>query len=213
MIAIIAVRRLSFLSVFALLILFSSCKKKDPPIEGCMTVGADNYNPDATVDNGTCQFLGCTDPDADNYDPNANTNDGNCLYFGCMDPLSENYNEQANVDDGSCVYARDKFIGTYNASEDCPSGQYNWSMTIEEVADGVAAVFTKNIGDFDQNFPAAIEGDKMTFDYENTVAGTIIRIDGSGTLDADGKTLRINYHVEIPSYNFVEDCEVVAIKQ
>ena len=53
----------------------------------------------------------------------------------------------------------------------------------------------------------------MTFDYENTVSGTLIKIDGTGTLDADGKTLRINYHVEIPSFNFMEDCEVVAIRR
>lgn len=130
-------------------------------------------------------------------------------------PLSKNFGStaKANADNGTCVYARDKFIGTYSASEDCPSGQYTWAMAIETLADDVTQVFTRSIGDFNQNFPATIEGDKMTFDYEGTASGTLVKIDGTGTLDADGKTLRINYHVEIPSFNFAEDCEVVAIKQ
>ena len=49
-------------------------------IYGCMDPAADNYNPDATVDNGTCEYEGCTDPLADNFDPDANVNDGSCIY-------------------------------------------------------------------------------------------------------------------------------------
>jgi cytoskeletal protein CcmA (bactofilin family) len=47
---------------------------------GCMDPEADNYNPDATVDNGDCEYGGCTDPLADNYDEGANVNDGSCVY-------------------------------------------------------------------------------------------------------------------------------------
>ena len=54
--------------------------------------------------------LGCTDPSALNYDPNATVDDGSCQFapfqvFGCTDPLASNYNPNATDDDGSCVYA------------------------------------------------------------------------------------------------------------
>jgi hypothetical protein len=49
--------------------------------------------------------LGCTDPFASNYDPNATIDDGSCLYPGCMDPLAINFDPNANVNDSaSCVY-------------------------------------------------------------------------------------------------------------
>ncbi len=52
---------------------------------------------------------GCTDPNAINYDPNATIDDGSCIYpndtiFGCTDTLAFNYNPWANYDDGSCDY-------------------------------------------------------------------------------------------------------------
>jgi len=77
-----------------------------PYIEGCMNPLAFNYNPDATVDDGSCVevIVGCMDPDSFNYNPEANTA-GDCIPVieGCMDPTSFNYNENANVDDGSCI--------------------------------------------------------------------------------------------------------------
>eukprot|EP01043_Picozoa_sp_COSAG02_P001286 COSAG02_NODE_27_length_51735_cov_86.076749_2_plen_1261_part_00 len=47
---------------------------------GCMQPGMKNYNEDANVD-GFCEphMFGCTDPDADNYDPNAEIEDGSCV--------------------------------------------------------------------------------------------------------------------------------------
>lgn len=49
---------------------------------------------------------GCTDPNANNYNPEATINDNSCLYdiLGCTDPLALNYNPNANVDDDSCIY-------------------------------------------------------------------------------------------------------------
>ena len=55
---------------------------------------------------------GCTAPDAENYDPVANRDDGSCYWDnsppprpGCTDPGADNYNPNANQDDGSCEYA------------------------------------------------------------------------------------------------------------
>ena len=57
-----------------------------PAVAGCTSPTASNYNPAATVDNGSCVFtaqatiLGCTAPNATNYNPNANSDDGSCTY-------------------------------------------------------------------------------------------------------------------------------------
>jgi hypothetical protein len=52
-------------------------------------------------------IYGCTDPFANNWNPAANTDDGSCTYpiFGCTDPFADNWNPAANTDDGSCTYA------------------------------------------------------------------------------------------------------------
>ena len=52
---------------------------------GCTIEQACNYNPEATVDDGSCDFtsclnFGCTDDTACNYDPEAQFNDGSCEY-------------------------------------------------------------------------------------------------------------------------------------
>ena len=49
-------------------------------VVGCQDPAADNYNEDAT-DAGTCNYNGCLDPDAQNYDPAANVDDGSCSYL------------------------------------------------------------------------------------------------------------------------------------
>ena len=45
---------------------------------GCTNQGSPNYEPDAAVDNGTCQFPGCTDESACNFNALANIDDGSC---------------------------------------------------------------------------------------------------------------------------------------
>ena len=53
-------------------------------------------------------IVGCTNLTADNYNPLANTDDGSCVYtiLGCMS-VACNYDDAANTDDGSCVYCND----------------------------------------------------------------------------------------------------------
>ena len=55
-------------------------------VYGCMDSGANNYNPLATIDNGSCTY----DPD----DPEI---------YGCMDETATNYNPLATINEG-CVY-------------------------------------------------------------------------------------------------------------
>ncbi len=58
-----------------------------PPVvvHGCTNPSATNYNPGATVDNGSCAFppvvvRGCTDSTATNYNPSATVDNGSCTY-------------------------------------------------------------------------------------------------------------------------------------
>jgi hypothetical protein len=89
-----------------------------PAVMGCTNPAATNYNPLATIDNGSCTFTpspsathigGCMDPLATNYDATATFDDGTCEYtppqtvYGCTNPVSTNYNPNATVDDGSCI--------------------------------------------------------------------------------------------------------------
>ena len=74
------------------------------PVYGCTNSSANNYNPNATQDDGSCTYnYGCTDPSAYNYDSSAVINDGSCIYQGCMDPNANNYNSNATVA-GTCTY-------------------------------------------------------------------------------------------------------------
>ena len=54
-------------------------------IKGCMDEDANNYNPDATEDDGSCEFdpepvEGCTNSTALNYNPDATVDDDSCEY-------------------------------------------------------------------------------------------------------------------------------------
>ena len=57
-------------------------------------------------------IYGCTAPDAENYNPMANRDDGSCYWDdspppprrGCTDPAADNYNPNAQEDDGTCYY-------------------------------------------------------------------------------------------------------------
>ena len=73
---------------------------------GCTDILAFNYNPIATIDDGSCiaVVLGCLDSTAFNYAPLANTSNNTCCYIdGCTNPLAFNYNINACYDNGSCI--------------------------------------------------------------------------------------------------------------
>ncbi len=74
---------------------------------------------------------GCTNAFADNFNNVANVDDGSCVISGCTDPAAENFNPDANRDDnGTCVFARDKFLGSYMGTINCPIiSQFNSEST------------------------------------------------------------------------------------
>jgi gliding motility-associated-like protein len=105
-------------------------------IEGCTDPEAINYNLDANIDDGSCEYdvLGCTDESANNFDPEATIDDGSCLYdvLGCTDINANNYNSEANVDDGSCTYdifgCTDVFANNYNPEANVDDGSCTYDI-------------------------------------------------------------------------------------
>jgi hypothetical protein len=81
-------------------------------VPGCTDPTATNYNPSATVNDGSCTYtvVGCMDPTATNYNPAATSQAGvTCTYtpiiYGCMDPTATNYNPSATSQTGiTCTY-------------------------------------------------------------------------------------------------------------
>ena len=57
----------------------------DVSTTGCTYPTASNYDPDATYDTGTCEWLGCTDEEAYNYNHLATMDDSSCTYNICPD--------------------------------------------------------------------------------------------------------------------------------
>jgi|GEM_PF-683606 uncharacterized protein (TIGR02145 family) len=113
---------------------FSEVELSVYTILGCTQISSINYNPDATVDDGSCIIIiyGCMDSEACNYDPDANE-EGSCVYYdctgecnggaffddcdvcdddpsndnecyGCSDQWALNYDPSFTIDDGSCDY-------------------------------------------------------------------------------------------------------------
>jgi hypothetical protein len=103
--------------------------KPPEPVTGCMNEDADNYKPDATIDDpDSCLFIGCmddgSDPDypgrpvgtvpgraAHHYSALYNTEAGCedysscCIYAGCTDSKASNYCEDCVIQNNDvCVY-------------------------------------------------------------------------------------------------------------
>ena len=109
---------------------------------GCTDSSAQNYDPTATCDDGSCIpfVFGCMDPAGMNYNPTVTTDDGACVYPGCTDPAACNtsyFNHPnpgnlyvnpilASFDDGSCCFGicgcMDASAINYNANATCDDG-------------------------------------------------------------------------------------------
>jgi len=106
-----------------------SCETENN-ILGCTDPLAINYNPIATIENGSCEYMndfGCIGNNGDFFPIGTIIEDGNEVCFcvgsdatvfpsmafwqceeivtmGCMDEEALNYNPQATIDDGTCEY-------------------------------------------------------------------------------------------------------------
>ena len=93
-------------------------------IFGCTNPSANNYNPEATIDDNSSQFdiYGCTDPEACNYNAEATISDNSCL-----DEISIN----GEVLDVSCNESNNGAIDITISGGD-GNYFYSWSITNPE---------------------------------------------------------------------------------
>ena len=137
---------------------------------GCMNPLACNYNPSATVDDGSCILPGfpCNDANPntmnDSIDINCNCV-GELIVTGCMDPIACNFNPNANVQDSSCVYPGDT----------CDDGD---STTINDVYTVNCGCNGETNGISEVNSIASIypnpSSNKITIEFTGAVQGAVL---------------------------------------
>jgi hypothetical protein len=67
------------------------------PVVGCTYPAAQNFNPEATVDDGSCVYAGCTDPAALNWHPFVSVPDGSCIYADSLSLCAEDLDGDGHV--------------------------------------------------------------------------------------------------------------------
>ena len=118
------------------------------PICGCTDPTALNYDPTATIDDGSCIYpswdcvLGnCIDPGTGTGQYNSgNGGLAQCqlvcipITLGCTDPCANNYNSAATVDDGSCLYKACLDPTASNQYWSCDCNALKPSATVPDIA-------------------------------------------------------------------------------
>ena len=84
------------------------------PVFGCTDASANNYNADATSDDGSCTYnvSGCTDPSASNYNADATSDDGSCEFISLADAAPLFFSEYA---EGS---SNNKYLEIFNPTSE-----------------------------------------------------------------------------------------------
>lgn len=96
------------------------CVTGTPPVMGCTDPNAHNYDPNAEVDDGSCET--CSDGIQNGDETGVDCGGSNCAPCpipGCTDPNAHNYNPNANQDDGSCETCSDGIQNGDETDVDC----------------------------------------------------------------------------------------------
>ena len=182
----------------------------DQEVYGCTNAAAINYNPEATVDDGTCYFnnsiKGCMDSSALNYNPDATVDDGTCVY-----PLSneqkiacclakEAYRLSVNERDGkkSCCLA--KKVRYLEGILDILQGWKSPGSVIGYLEDVIANITVE------PNYTPNIDG-KVMIDMDNVIDGDISPVLSNAYISSPLYSVKITLYIE------KEDGTVVAAKE
>jgi len=165
-------------------------------ILGCTYADANNYNSEATKDDGSCEYDpgfepvdGCTNPAATNYNSAATRDDGSCTMpntvMGCMDEAANNYNSAAEEDDGSCDYgmAQGEIMDAY-ASGDMAFSDAWYNLSVSRKCRDLGTnnpceMTDMTIGEADTHDPADAY-DSASGDVISNVYDTLYRYEGDG---------------------------------
>ena len=142
---------------------------------------------------------GCTDPFASNYDPLATIDDGSCLYPGCLDPTATNYCASCNVNDSlSCIYPScnaldfcEDFESASLSTNDWTSIQGSQSQVYLTTANAIADTVSLEFVGGDVSWGATPTTEALAFAYTDYVSSATVCLDMSAqsgivnmTLDA-----------------------------
>jgi hypothetical protein len=140
----------------------SCCNYDGIIVEGCTNPLADNYNPNATSENGSCiyDFVGCMDSHAINYNQFATISDNHlCEYeeevhtvYGCMNPTAENYNPLAtDSGDTTCIIYGCTNADATNYNPDATIGDDSCIEQVSGCMDSTATNYDPNA-----NYPCGL---------------------------------------------------------
>ena len=166
-----------------------------PVVNGCTDPNANNYNPNATNNDGSCTYTikGCTDSKANNYNANANTDDGTCNYdvLGCTDKKAKNYNKLATKDDGSCIAVvkgctdPEAYNFNENANTDNKSCKYEKDIPLDDLKEEIVEEKKEEVKEEVKEEKTIIEENNQT-NISNSTSDTSLLDTGLGLLAASG---------------------------
>jgi hypothetical protein len=163
----------------------------DNTVMGCTDINAANYNPNATIDDGSCIILGCTDEDAINYNPDATDDNGSCEYSnasilnGTWNIISLEYATQIDLE----IFQQDLSGEAYDAGTwHFNSEEYIYSMDL----DFETEAFTISI-------PLVGEYDVPSFPVENSSDGEWVLINNDNVLVTTDSNTNLESSYEIIS--------------
>ena len=180
----------------------------------------------ATIGMVSCDTDACKDVVCDNggicVDGDCVCPDGfggvDCATDYCAELTCENGTEVAASGGCDCVCdagyegvscdteERAEFIGTYNVTEACTSGNYTYSITVTTSSTGVTSIIINNFGDYNVNVIATVSGDNLTIANQTVGGGTF-----SGSGQINGSILTITYNVTAGTSS--DDCTMTCTKQ
>ncbi|MFA5290758.1 MAG: hypothetical protein WC385_00365 [Candidatus Paceibacterota bacterium] len=131
---------------------------------------------------------GCTDPSAPNYNPQATVDDGSCPGGGgtpgCTDPLAVNYNPRATADDHSCNYS--PFFSTTTPAETITHPSNEWDFRFIQPKERVKT--------FDSNMRVRVVGAKdLTILFNYNLAPATLKTIGVTLTDPNDKTKTFSF--------------------
>jgi hypothetical protein len=157
------------------------------PSTGCADETACNYNgPVDFADNTLCDYscLGCTNPDAVNYNPFASVDDGSCCFgafieFNMFDSFGDGWN--------GATYTFYDAAGNAVASGDLLSTENGGDSDTDQICVDTPGCYTLIVTD--GTFPGEVSWTISGAAFNNTEGGTGTYLVGLGTACTEGCTL------------------------
>ncbi len=196
--------------------------------QGCMDPVACNYDPDVTVDDGTCSYPDCAgncfgssyEDDCGVCDDDPANDNESCT--GCLDPDAANYCEDCLFDcNGCCIpsigWSVDPGIYEYSGTiaavvyfNGIPVGSETDMVGVfvgEEIRGFESGLFFPPLGQYEfliMVYSNQVSGEELNFKYWDSATNTIYNLEETIIFEADMligdpmNPIELNYHSSIP---------------